>query len=119
MKKIYIPKDVDWIKDKATAMNPVKMKVLTAKFQVRYLRYLISYRRFNHGAWLYLDWPEALDKGVVCSNYTNPELLGRFYKISKVGIAVFYPVYYTNQMREVAPQKIMYWPRSISEKAGD
>jgi len=55
MKKIYNSKDVDGLKDKATAINPVKKEKLLPQVPGSYLRLFDSSTGFNHAPELYLD----------------------------------------------------------------
>jgi sulfide:quinone oxidoreductase len=69
----YIPKGVDWIMDKATAINPDQNEVSTETSGNFTYDYLIPVPGLIMAPELLPGLPEALDKGVVCSNYTNPE----------------------------------------------
>jgi sulfide:quinone oxidoreductase len=112
-----IPKDVDWICDFAETFDPELNTVSTRHSgKVTYDYLVVSPGiQMNPG-----DLPglkEALDKGDVCSNYTDPkhtwEVLQRF----KGGNAVF-----TQPTTPIkcggAPQKIMYMAEEYFRKKG-
>ena len=113
----YIPKDVDWIKDKATAINPDQNEVTTANSGSFTYDYLIPVPGLIMAPELLPGLPEALDKGVVCSNYTNPEHTWEVLQNFKGGNAVF-----TQPTTPIkcggAPQKIMYLAEEYFRKRG-
>ncbi|MBM3426435.1 MAG: NAD(P)/FAD-dependent oxidoreductase, partial [Bacteroidetes bacterium] len=69
----YIPKGVDWIKDKATALVPEQNKVETAHSGTFTYDYLIPVPGLVMAPELLPGLTESLGKGVVCSNYTDSE----------------------------------------------
>jgi sulfide:quinone oxidoreductase len=113
----YIPKDVDWIKDKATAINPDQNEVTTATSGSFTYDYLIPVPGLIMAPELLPGLPEALDKGVVCSNYTDPEHTWEVLQNFKGGNAVF-----TQPTTPIkcggAPQKIMYLAEEYFRKQG-
>lgn len=115
--KDYIPKDVDWIKDKATAINPDQNEVETANSGSFTYDYLIPVPGLVMAPELLPGLPEALGKGVVCSNYTDPEHTWEVLQNFKGGNAVF-----TQPTTPIkcggAPQKIMYLAEEYFRKQG-
>jgi sulfide:quinone oxidoreductase len=113
----YIPKGVEWIKDFVTAVLPEEKKVsLQSGEEVGY-EYLV----LSPGLVMDLDalpgLRESLGKGVVCSNYTDPEHTWEVLKNFKGGNAVF-----TQPGTPIkcggAPQKIMYLAEHYFRKNG-
>jgi sulfide:quinone oxidoreductase len=113
----YIPKGVEWIKDFVTAVHPEEKKVtLQSDEEVGY-EYLV----LSPGLVMDLDalpgLRESLGKGVVCSNYTDPEHTWEVLKNFKGGNAVF-----TQPGTPIkcggAPQKIMYLAEHYFRKNG-
>ncbi|WP_291867872.1 FAD/NAD(P)-binding oxidoreductase [Maribacter sp.] len=102
-----MPKGVTWIKDKATGFDTVNNKVSTAtKGDIAY-DYLVVAPGLAYDFSLVPGLGEAMDKGVVCSNYTNPKHTWNVIKNFKGGTALF-----TQPTTPIkcggAPQKIMY-----------
>ncbi|NVJ85586.1 MAG: NAD(P)/FAD-dependent oxidoreductase [Algoriphagus sp.] len=113
----YIPKGVEWIKDKATGIDPHKNQVDTASSgKVKY-DYLIVAPGLVMAPELIPGLKEAMDKGVVCSNYTDPEHTWEVLKNFKGGNAIF-----TQPTTPIkcggAPQKIMYLAEDYFRKHG-
>ncbi len=113
----YIPKGVDWIKDKATGIAPEKNEVLTAHSGSFTYDFLIPVPGLVMAPELLPGLSEVLDKGVVCSNYTNPEHTWEVLQNFKGGNAVF-----TQPSTPIkcggAPQKIMYMAEEYFRKSG-
>ncbi len=113
----YIPKGVDWIQDKATTIDPDLNKVATAKSGELSYDFLIPVPGLVMAPELLPGLTEAMDKGVVCSNYTNPEHTWEVLKNFKGGNAVF-----TQPTTPIkcggAPQKIMYMAEEYFRKSG-
>lgn len=111
-----IPKNADWIKDKAVAIDPDKNSVTTINNSFSY-EYLIVVPGLKLDASLVEGLPEAIDKGVVCSNYTNPNHTWNVIKNFKGGVALF-----TQPPKPYkcggAPQKIMYLADDHLKKVG-
>lgn len=112
-----IPKDVDWIRDFAESFNPEGNAVATRSSGTITYDYLVVSPgvQMNPG-----DLPglkEALGKGDVCSNYTNPEHTWEVLQRFKGGNAVF-----TQPTTPIkcggAPQKIMYMAEEYFRKKG-
>lgn len=113
----YIPKGVDWIKDKATALLPEQNKVETAHSGTFTYDYLIPVPGLVMAPELLPGLTESLGKGVVCSNYTDSEHTWEVLQKFKGGNAVF-----TQPTTPIkcggAPQKIMYLAESYFRKQG-
>ncbi|MDB9782911.1 NAD(P)/FAD-dependent oxidoreductase [Winogradskyella sp.] len=101
-----IPKNAEWTKDQAITIDPDKNSVTTINSSFTY-EYLIVAPGLKLEASLVEGLPEAIDKGVVCSNYTNPNHTWNVIKNFKGGVALF-----TQPPKPYkcggAPQKIMY-----------
>ncbi|WP_224484385.1 NAD(P)/FAD-dependent oxidoreductase [Robertkochia aurantiaca] len=105
--KEVIPEGATWIRDYATAFDPDNNKISTEKNGDLSYDYLVV------APGLVMDYDkieglrEAIDKGVVCSNYTDPEHTWEVLKNFKGGNAVF-----TQPATPIkcggAPQKIAY-----------
>lgn len=112
-----IPKGVSWIKDRATGFNPDSNSVSTAtKGDITY-DYLVVAPGLAYDFSLVPGLGEAIDKGVVCSNYTDPNHTWNVIKNFKGGTALF-----TQPTTPIkcggAPQKIMYLAESHFKKRG-
>jgi sulfide:quinone oxidoreductase len=112
-----MPKGVTWIKDFATAFNSTKNSISTkASGDISYDFLIVS-------PGLVMDTSqiegltEALGKGVVCSNYTNPQHTWEVLKNFKGGNAIF-----TQPTTPIkcggAPQKIAYLAADYFRKTG-
>jgi sulfide:quinone oxidoreductase len=113
----FIPKGVDWIKDKATAIDAAQSKVETSHSGSFTYDYLIPVPGLVMAPELLPGLTEALGKGVVCSNYTDPEHTWEVLQNFKGGNAIF-----TQPTTPIkcggAPQKIMYLAESYFRKQG-
>lgn len=113
----FIPKGVDWIKDRATAIDASQNKVETANSGSITYDYLIPVPGLVMAPELLPGLTEALGKGVVCSNYTDPEHTWEVLQNFKGGNAIF-----TQPTTPIkcggAPQKIMYLAESYFRKKG-
>ena len=112
-----IPKNATWIKDKATGFDPENNIVHTAsKGDITY-DYLVVAPGLAYDFSLVPGLGEAMDKGVVCSNYTDPKHTWDVIKNFKGGTALF-----TQPTTPIkcggAPQKIMYLAESHFRKSG-
>ncbi|MDO6472506.1 FAD/NAD(P)-binding oxidoreductase [Maribacter sp. 1_MG-2023] len=112
-----IPKNATWIKDKATGFDPENNIVHTAsKGDITY-DYLVVAPGLAYDFSLVPGLGEAIDKGVVCSNYTDPKHTWDVIKNFKGGTALF-----TQPTTPIkcggAPQKIMYLAESHFRKSG-
>jgi sulfide:quinone oxidoreductase len=111
-----MPKNADWIKDSAIAFEPKKSIVTTINNIYSY-DYLIVAPGLKLDTSLVEGLPDAIDKGVVSSNYTNPNHTWNVIKNFKGGVALF-----TQPPKPYkcggAPQKIMYLADDHFQKAG-
>lgn len=112
-----MPKGATWIKDKATGFNPASNTVNTAtKGNITY-DYLVVAPGLAYDFSLVPGLGQAIDKGVVCSNYTDPKHTWNVIKNFKGGTALF-----TQPTTPIkcggAPQKIMYLAESHFRKSG-
>lgn len=102
-----IPDGAVWIKDKATGFNPEKNSVLTESNGSITYDYLVVAPGLAYDFSLVPGLGDAIDNGVVCSNYTDPKHTWNVIKNFKGGVALF-----TQPATPIkcggAPQKIMY-----------
>ena len=112
-----MPKGVSWIKDYAIAFNARENTVQTAHSGNISYDYLVVAPGLVMEPSMIEGLPEALGKGVVCSNYTNPEHTWEVIKNFKGGNAVF-----TQPTTPIkcggAPQKIAYLAADYFKKSG-
>lgn len=112
-----MPKGIDWIKDYATGFNPKNNTVSTKSNGDITYDYLVVSPGLVMAPELIEGLPEALDKGVVCSNYTDPIHTWNVLKNFKGGNAIF-----TQPSTPIkcggAPQKIMYLAAHYFKKHG-
>ncbi|WP_034887553.1 FAD/NAD(P)-binding oxidoreductase [Gillisia sp. Hel_I_29] len=112
-----IPKGAKWIKDKATAFEADKNTVVTAQNGSITYDFLVVAPGLAYDFSLVPGLGEAMDKGVVCSNYTDPKHTWDVVKNFKGGTALF-----TQPATPIkcggAPQKIMYLAESYFKKSG-
>ncbi|WP_149277129.1 NAD(P)/FAD-dependent oxidoreductase [Pareuzebyella sediminis] len=112
-----IPKKTTWIKDKAIKLDPDKNTVSTASNGDVTYDYLIVAPGLAYDYSLVPGLEDAIDKGVVCSNYTDPKHTWEVLKNFKGGTALF-----TQPTTPIkcggAPQKIMYLAESYFRKSG-
>ena len=118
-----MPKGVKWIKDKATGFDADKNTVKTATNGDITYDYLVVAPGLAYDFSLVPGLGDAMDKGVVCSNYTDPKHTWEVVKNFKGGTALF-----TQPATPIkcggAPQKIMYlaeshWAKSETRKKSD
>lgn len=118
-----MPKGVKWIKDKATGFDSDKNTVKTATNGDITYDYLVVAPGLAYDFSLVPGLGDAMDKGVVCSNYTDPKHTWEVVKNFKGGTALF-----TQPATPIkcggAPQKIMYlaeshWAKSETRKKSD
>jgi sulfide:quinone oxidoreductase len=112
-----MPKKAHWIKDKATGFDPENNTVHTAATGDITYDYLVVAPGLAYDFSLVPGLGEAMDKGVVCSNYTDPVHTWNVIKNFKGGTALF-----TQPTTPIkcggAPQKIMYLAESHFRKSG-
>jgi len=102
-----MPQGVDWIEEFADKFDPEKNSVTTKEgFEYSY-DYLVVCPGLRMAPELVKGLTEAMDKGVVCSNYTNPNHTWEVLKNFKGGTALF-TMPTTPIKCGGAPQKIMY-----------
>lgn len=102
-----MPKGVEWVKDYVTGFNPDTNTISTARSGDISYDYLVVAPGLVMEPSMIEGLAEAMDKGVVCSNYTNPEHTWDVIRNFKGGHAVF-----TQPVTPIkcggAPQKIAY-----------
>ncbi len=102
-----IPHNVKWLKDSVVEFKPEKNSVVTKDNGTVAYDYLVVAPGLTYDFSLVPGLGEAMDKGVVCSNYTNPRHTWRVIQDFKGGTALF-----TQPTTPIkcggAPQKIMY-----------
>ena len=112
-----IPKGVKWIKDKAKGFDADNNTLHTESSGDITYDYLVVAPGLVMEPSLIEGLPEALDKGVVCSNYTDPNHTWDVIKNFKGGNAVF-----TQPTTPIkcggAPQKIAYLAADYFKKNG-
>lgn len=112
-----IPAGVDWVKDYAVSLKPEKNVVSTKKSGDISYDYLVLSPGLVNDTSLIEGLTEAIDKGVVCSNYTDPEHTWKVLQGFKGGNAVF-----TQPTTPIkcggAPQKIAYLAADYFRKKG-
>ena len=115
--KEVMPTGATWIKDYATAFNPENNSVATRGSGDLKYDYLVVAPGLVMEPSLIEGLPEALDKGVVCSNYTDPKHTWDVIKNFKGGNALF-----TQPATPIkcggAPQKIAYLAADYFRKQG-
>lgn len=115
--KDYIPKDVEWIKDKATGIDPKSNTVNTESSGDITYDFLVVAPGLVMAPELLPGLPEAMKTDAVCSNYTDPEHTWEVLKNFKGGNAIF-----TQPTTLIkcggAPQKIMYLAEEYFRKSG-
>lgn len=112
-----IPPGVDWVRDQAIAIYPDENKVETGKSgNIRY-DYLVVAPGLVNDLSQIEGLEDALEKGVVCSNYINPEHTWKCLEDFKGGNAVF-----TQPATPIkcggAPQKAMYLAADYFRRKG-
>lgn len=112
-----IPSGINWIKEYADKFEPEQNKVITLGGNTFTYDYLVVVPGLKIAPELVEGLPEAMEKGVVCSNYTNPEHTWKTLQNFKGGTALF-----TQPTTPIkcggAPQKIMYLADDYFRKAG-
>ncbi|MHC5202149.1 NAD(P)/FAD-dependent oxidoreductase [Myroides sp. LJL119] len=105
--KDLIPPGVVWIKDMVSAIQGESNSVTTKTGDVFTYDYLVVCPGLVYDFSLIEGLKQALDKGVVCSNYIDPEKTWEMLQKFKGGTAIF-----TQPSTPIkcggAPQKIMY-----------
>lgn len=112
-----MPSKAEWIKDYVTRIDAASNMVYTNSKGPLSYEYLVVSPGLVYDFSLVEGLSESIDKGVVCSNYTNPEHTWDVIKNFKGGTALF-----TQPTTPIkcggAPQKIMYLADSHFRKYG-
>lgn len=112
-----IPSGVDWIKKYADKFDPSANSVRTKDGTTYTYDYLVVCAGLRMAPELVEGLTEAMDKGVICSNYTNPEHTWEVLSNFRGGTALF-----TQPTTPIkcggAPQKIMYLAEEHFKKNG-
>ncbi|MFA7272380.1 MAG: FAD/NAD(P)-binding oxidoreductase [Crocinitomicaceae bacterium] len=112
-----MPKGVEWVKEYADTFDPEKNTVTTKDGNVFEYDYLVVSPGIKIDTTLVKGLTEAIDKGVVCSNYTDPKFTWKVLQNFKGGTALF-TLPATPIKCGGAPQKIMYLAEEHFKKAG-
>jgi sulfide:quinone oxidoreductase len=112
-----MPSGINWIKEFAENIDPKNNKVTTKDGNEFTYDYLVVCPGLRMAPELVKGLTEAMDKGVVCSNYTDPKHTWDVLKNFKGGTALF-----TQPTTPIkcggAPQKIMYLAEDHFKKIG-
>jgi len=112
-----MPAGVNWVKEYAEKLDPANNAVITRSGKTINYDYLVLSPGIKIDTSLVEGLSEAIDKGVVCSNYTNPKFTWEVLKNFKGGTALF-----TQAATPIkcggAPQKIMYLAEDHFQKSG-
>ena len=112
-----MPNGVSWVKDFAVSFDPENNSVSTKESGNISYDYLIVAPGLVMEPSMIKGLPEALDKGIVCSNYTDPEHTWKLLQDFKGGNAIF-----TQPATPIkcggAPQKIAYLAADYIRKQG-
>lgn len=112
-----VPKGVTWYKEFVSNLDPDNNKLSTKDGNDFTYDYLVVAPGLVMVPELVKGLPEAMDKGVVCSNYTDPKHTWEILKNFKGGTALF-----TQPTTPIkcggAPQKIMYLAEEHFVKSG-
>ena len=113
----FIPAGVHWVQDYATSIDADKQTVSTQSKGDFSYEYLVVAPGLIMDTSLIEGLTESLGKGVVCSNYTDPEHTWEVIKNFKGGNAIF-----TQPTTPIkcggAPQKIAYLAADYFRKQG-
>jgi sulfide:quinone oxidoreductase len=112
-----MPKGVEWIKEFADTFDPENNTLTTKNGQKITYDFLVLSPGIKIDNSLVKGLPEAIDKGVVCSNYTDPKFTWEVLKNFKGGTALF-TLPATPIKCGGAPQKIMYLAEEHFQKSG-
>lgn len=115
--KSQIPKGVTWIKDYAEAFSPDSNSVTTRNGDKITYKFLVVAPGLVMAPEMVDGLTESLNKGMVCSNYTDPNYTWEVLQKFKGGTALF-----TQPTTPIkcggAPQKIMYLAEDYFNKSG-
>lgn len=115
--KSVIPKNAHWIRDRVLSIDPENNSVTLESNRKIVYEYLIVAPGLKLDTSLVEGLTEAIDKGVVCSNYTNPNHTWQVIKNFKGGTALFAQPPKPYKCGG-APQKIMYLADDHFKKSG-
>jgi len=115
--KDVIPKGVNWIKEYVRVVDPKKNSLTLASGTKLSYDFLVVSAGIKIANNLVEGLSQAIDKGVVCSNYTNPQHTWQVLKNFKGGVALF-TLPNTPIKCGGAPQKIMYLAEEYFKKKG-
>jgi sulfide:quinone oxidoreductase len=112
-----MPSGVNWVKEYVEKIDPQNNKLTTTSGKEITYDYLVLSPGLVYDMSMIEGLEEAIDKGVVCSNYTDPEHTWNVMKNFKGGNAVF-----TQPTTPIkcggAPQKIAYLAADHFQRAG-
>jgi sulfide:quinone oxidoreductase len=112
-----MPSGVNWIKEFAETMEPESNVVITRSGKRIEYDFLVLSPGIKIDNSKVKGLAEAIDKGVVCSNYTDPQFTWKVLQNFKGGTALF-----TQAATPIkcggAPQKIMYLADDYFRKSG-
>lgn len=115
--KDLIPKGVEWIRDWVTSISAEQNSVGTKEGKQFTYEYLVVCPGLVNDLSLIEGLADAVEKGVVCSNYIDPEYTWKLLQEFKGGTAIF-----TQPNTPIkcggAPQKIMYMACDYFRKKG-
>ncbi|MGB5395128.1 MAG: FAD/NAD(P)-binding oxidoreductase [Lutimonas sp.] len=112
-----IPDGVTWIKEHADTFVPDQNKVITAEGSELSYDFLVVCPGLRMAPELVPGLTEAMEKGIVCSNYTDPKHTWEVLQNFKGGTALF-TMPTTPIKCGGAPQKIMYLADEHFKKSG-
>lgn len=112
-----IPDGVKWIKEHADTFVPDQNKVITAEGSELTYDFLVVCPGLRMAPELVPGLTEAMEKGIVCSNYTDPKHTWEVLQNFKGGTALF-TMPTTPIKCGGAPQKIMYLADEYFKKSG-
>lgn len=112
-----MPEGVAWVKESVNEFYPEKNKVKTSEGKEYSYDFLVVCPGLRMAPELVPGLPEAMEKGIVCSNYTDPKFTWKTLKDFKGGTALF-TMPTTPIKCGGAPQKIMYLADEHFKKIG-
>jgi len=112
-----MPKGVNWVKEFVSVVDPKNNNLTLSSGKKLPYDYLVVSPGIKIATDLVDGLSQAIDKGVVCSNYTNPQHTWKVLKNFKGGVALF-----TQPTTPIkcggAPQKIMYLAEEHFKRQG-
>lgn len=113
----FMPKGAEWIKDRATELEPTENKVQTEKSGTLTYDYLVVATGLIMDIDALPGLREGLEKDLVCSNYIDPQQTWRQLRNFKGGQALFTQVNSAIKCGG-APQKMAYLADDYFRKTG-